>query len=283
MAAQEVAARTCGNLLVGIANPTTVPPLIRLAGHLAAASHCRVVVTHVITVPAQTALGTMRGSAAVVHAECLLRDAVRAACQQGTEARGVVEIAREVREGLLSAVDTQAADLLLIGDSEVASDGERGKRKFSRLAHQLVATTSCNLVVARFRREAMARVLIPIAAGVNLALTGLLAHALVTRAGATVRFVHLHNPDADAGAARRDIEAALRHHGLTALGPLDVIPTYHRASAVLEQAADYDLVIVGAERRSALREAVFGNVAERIASQATTSVLLVRATTGVAP
>jgi len=277
MSAQQGRARDQGTLVVAVANPHTLPHLMHLASRMAAVGNYRVVATHVVTVRPQISLLSARGSDETLQAKELLMQAMRAGAALGCPVRSVVQVAREVHEGIISAVQSQQADALLLGYSEVEEASARGAKAFDRIMHRVARATTVDLVVARFRRKHMHTLLVPVATGVNLPLASLVTRALATDGQAAVTFVHMVRPEEDLDEARQRIEKLLAEHGLAELGELQVKPAEEPLKAVLEMVESYDVCLVGTEPRAGLREHVFGTWAERLASQASTTVLLVRA------
>lgn len=264
-------------LLVGISNPATVPRLMTLAGLLAKRAEYEVAVTHIVTVPSQMSLSAMRCCPEAVSADRLLREAIRVAAEHGIKARGVVEIARHIHEGLASAVKSQQADLLLVGYSDDIPGQDESERAFDKIMHRVARGTRSDLIVAKFRRETINSVLVPVAGDPNLRLTGLLASAINAGTGAAIRFIHVVEPGANPDDEELAFASLLAAHDLKGVGEFEIIRTARPTAAIMEQADKHDLVIIGAAKRPSITDAIFGGMAERIASEVPCSVLLVRA------
>ena len=268
---------TVSRLLVGIANPDTVASLMSLAAHVANYAGCEVIATHIVTEPTQVTLSSARSSPEVVAAEELLRQAIRAGAAAGVQVRGVVELAREAHTGLTCAVTDQEADVLLVGYSDVEPGRDAGERAFDRLMHRIARSITADLIVAKFRRETISSILVPIAGDHNLAVTGLVVKAIRAGTGAEVRFLHVVEP----GANPQDDELGMRNllsaHGLREVGEFEIVRTASPTATIIERADAHDMAIIGAEARPSLADAIFGNAAERIASEASCTVLVVRA------
>jgi len=264
-------------LLVGIANPETAPHLVDLAACLARHAGYALVATQVVTVPPQALLSSARGSPQIAAARDLLRSAVRAAAEQGVRSRAVMEVARNVHEGVISAAATQRAELILVGYSDSADGPGRSRRAFDRIAHHLARGTRCDLIVAKFRQQRLRSILIPVAAGTSLRLSGRIARAVRAAKGANVRFLHVAQDEAERAKQHARITALLQEHGLQDLGDLEVIVSEDVMSAIVERANQHDLAIVGAEPHPSLVNSIFGSPAEHIATEADCTVLVVRA------
>jgi len=207
----------------------------------------------------------------------MLQQAIREGGEHGIPVRGLVEVAREVHEGLISAADNHHAELLLVGHADLPQVPAGPDKAFDRLMYKLARATAANLIVARFRRPEVHSILVPVLRGLNLPLTSKLLKAIVQQTQAGVCFVRAVGPEADPQAEAEDLGEVLAAHGLAGLGETRILSAADPQTAIIEQANDYDLAILGAERPTIV-DAIFGNMAERIAAQATCSALLVRAT-----
>ncbi len=263
-------------ILVGVSNPATIPQLMGLAAMLARHCEYTVVATHVVTVPEQMRLSAARSSPEVAAGTQLLRQAIREGSEQGIPVRGVVEVAREVHEGLIAAADSQEAELLLVGHSDMPDAPAGPDKAFDRIMYKVARSTGANLIVAKFRRPAIRSILIPVLGGLNLPVTGRLLKSIIHETDAEVCFVRAVKPDVDTEEEAQDLAEVLAAHDLDSLGETEILSAADPQAAIIERANEYDLAIIGAERPTIV-DAIFGNIAERIASQATCSALLVRA------
>lgn len=265
-------------LLVGVANPATIPRLMGLAADLALQTKTPIVVTNVVVVPGQIGLSAVKDSPMVRAARQLLSQAIRAASGRKVKVRGVVEVAREPSEGMVAAAESQKAQALLVGYSDQGTGSASAERAFDRIMHRVARAAACDLVVAKFRSEKKEKVLVPVAGGgTNLRLTGALAKGLAESRDAEIQFLHVTAPDKDAQEAERQVTVLLEQKGLKDLGPLEVVSSDDPVATILERCKDYDVAIVGTDARASIAEAIFGSPAEDIADQAPCTVLLVRA------
>jgi len=271
-----------GCILVAIGNPRTVTPLMRLAATLSDAGATPVMAAHIVTVPRQMALSSARSSSEVARGAAVLRDAIIAAEAAGVDADGIVNIGRSVVDGLASAVDSRNADILLIGWSEdTEAEGDAGAKAFDKLMHHVASAISCDLLVAKFRSTksrtgGAERVLVPVAASRHMPLVARAVRRLAA-AGSEISFLHVVPAEAAAAHAHDDVVALLEEHGLADLGSLEVVVAEDAGAEVIARTTGFDLVVIGAVRKAALAEALFGSKAETIAGQAACSVLVARA------
>ena len=269
-------------LLVGIANPESTTGLMELAACLALQAGFRVIATHVVEVPPQAHLGSVRGSPEMVEARENLLIAIREAAAADVPVKGVVEVARAVDEGLISAAERQDASLLLVGfsDPQDGDDEDGGERRFDRVMHTVAREIEADLVVAKLRRDEIGSILLPINTGLNLAVSGMLAGAISRASEAPVTLVHLLHEDEAEDETRARLEAHIADQGFADLGELVIERPPDEMEAIdrmLQIANEHDMTIVGAEPRPSIAESFFGSWAERIAREAECTVLLVRA------
>jgi len=267
-------------LLVAVANPATIPELMGLAAKLSAHGGYQCVATHIVTVREQIQLSAARSSPEVSEGTRLLEEAISYAAKIGIHARGVVEVAREVHEGLISAAKNQHAELVVVGYSVVGEQQTAGRgrdeRVFDRVMYRVARGAGIDLIVTKFRRPTVGSIMVPVLGGLNLSLTGMILRSLLAADDAAVRFVRAVEPHADAEKQQQDLERVLAEYDLLALGDAEIISASDPEAALVKRADEHDLAIIGAERPT-IADTIFGNMAERVASEASCSVLLVRA------
>lgn len=263
------------NLLVGVSNPETATHLIELAGIIAHHAGYNVVATHIVIAPPQVELNSMRGSREIAEGRKVLMAAIEAGEKLGVEVRGVVEVAREVHEGLISAAHNQDAAMLLVGFSERGD--EAAEKTFDRIMHRVARETDSDLVIEKYRRETESSILVTVATDANLDAVALVVNALHAATGATVSYLHGVPEGTDVESVERELVDMLMEYELPYAEDLTILPAEDPMQAVIDEANQHDLTIVGAEPRPSLKESILGSWAERIGSQAESTVLVIRA------
>ena len=265
-------------LLVGLSNPATASRLVHLSSLLAREGPFDLLLTHVVTVASQISLTSGTASPETVRARDFLGDALTEVESLGAHARGVVEIARSVDEGLVAASQSRGAALILVGYSEEGADERGGEEKrFDRTMHRVSRNAHCDLVVAKFRRKELKNVLVPVGADPHLRVTGLLCRALAALGDTAFTFLHLIPPGDSSEEARERMERVLAEEGLSELGNLEVLATDQVLEAIEIRAVDQDLVIIGPKGPSSPMDTIFPSTGEKIAERVSSSVLLTKA------
>lgn len=270
--------RTDGSLLVGISNPDTAARLVGLSSALArtavgTAGPQPVILVHAVTVASQISLGTGSSSPEVIQARDLLRTASEAARSRGLPVRAIVEVARSVEEGLLSAAESHNASLILVGFSGEQTRSEAEDR-FARTMHRVARRARADVVVATFRREQHRSILVPLPEDAPLRLSSRLWRALEAHTGADSSFLHVAPRDVSVDQARERILTRLTSVVADADPRVRVVTSDEPEATIIEESERHDLVLLGPSRRPGLFDAVFSNRARRIAESVSASVVI---------
>lgn len=263
-------------LLLGISNPATVDRLLRLASILQEAGHLEVLLTHVATVASQISLTTGQSSSDVVRARDFLQQVKTTAGKAGLEAKAVVEVARTVDEGLLAAAKSHDARMVLVGYSDQDGPGQVGKEeeKFDRTMHRVARKAKTDVVVAKFRKDEMKKVLVPITARPPLKVTGLLCQALALQKETVLTFLHVLKPGDPLDKVRAEVAERLQTKGMERVGTLEVLSAEDPVDAIVNASAGYDLVMVGPSGRPKITDRLFTPTRQRIVEGVSASVFL---------
>ncbi len=263
-------------LLVGVSNPATADKLVRLAATLARGRPVEILLTHVVTVASQISLTTGGSSAEVMRARDFLQGVCAGARAEGTTARALVEVARSVEDGLLAAAESHEAAMILVGYSdETKGRGDRvvKEERFDRTMHRLARKAKAAVLVAKFRTGRQGSVLVPVAEGAPLGLTGLLCRSLAQE-GSEFTFLHVAGPEESEVELRGRLIAQLREAGLADRGTLRIVASTDPVAGIVEEADAHDLVILGPSGRPGLLQRVFSGRTQRIAESVSASVIL---------
>jgi len=262
-------------LLVGISNPATVERLVQLAGGIVDTTGGEILLTHVVTVASQISLTTGRSSPEVIRARDFVQRVIAAASQSGINARGLVEVARSVEDGLLAAAESHDADTILVGYSDHETGGHvLDEERFDRTMHRVARKAHAAVVVAKLRRESYDRIAVPVASDTRLDLTRVLCRALADEGATAPTFLHVAGSDTSSAEAGRVVSSRLDEMGLLERGRLEVLSSDQVVDALVDALSDYDLVILTPSDRPGLLDRVHSSRAERIAEAVSASAIL---------
>ncbi len=264
------------NVVVGLANPGNVRPLMRLACIL-----CR---EHGGTVTAVSVVETNRAEAEVA-AESHDRmsrgyelldaaEALTAECEVRYEGR--IAVGRGVAEVLDEVAEAQQARLIVVGFSERAHPDGDGTR-FDRLIDEIAEHATCSLLVARLRGPArFDHVLVPVRERLNLDIRREFVTALHNQLGAQVHVVHFACSEDEAAAKRDELLAWLEEREVAEWVTLRVEVRPDPGEAIVACAGEYDAVVLGTAPLHEVRRKYFGAVPEYVADHARCSTFLLR-------
>ncbi len=243
-------------VMVALANPRTESALITLAGALAQHEDGRVLATHIITVPDQTALETAAENQAQIDASS---DELLSAAKVDAEAFDVpIEtqtiLSHRGIEEVFDAARTHDADTVVMGYGGAQFAGGRAEGALDELTHDL----PCDFLVLDGQELALSNVLVPTAGGPSSDLSAEVARALRDTVGVDVTLLHVVEPGKE-DAGREFLVDWAEGHGLA---DAEVrIETGDVGATIGDVGADYSLVIVGATERGLLSRVVRGSLA----------------------
>jgi len=256
-------------VMVALANPRTESALITLAGALAEHEGGRVLATHIVTVPDQTALETAAENRARIDASS---EELLSAAMTDAEAFDVPIETRTILshrgiEEVFDAARTHDADTVVMGYGGAQFAGGRAEGVLDELTHDL----PCDFLVLDGHELALSDVLVPTAGGPSSDLSAEVARTLRDTVGVDVSLLHVVEPE-DEDAGREFLRDWADGHGLT---DADLhIETGDVGATIGDVGADYSLVIVGATERGLLSRVVRGSLAFDAIEALDTPVLL---------
>jgi uncharacterized hydrophobic protein (TIGR00271 family) len=262
-------------VLVPIANPATAEALISAGGALARARGGEVLALQVVVVPEQTSL--LSGRRAARQHWSLLDRAVKQAEAAGVPVHPIVRIAHSPVEGILDTAREEACDLILMGWR-----GEPTGQAYDLgpVIDTVATQAACNVAVLKGEiPERMERILVPTAGGPHASTAVQIGLDLAVEPGAEVIAMNLIRGPVTA-TARQEAEAKIEQtlediEGANRVSR-KIANAEHVQEGILEEAARYDLLLLGASEEGVLDQITFGGLPEDIARASPHPVLLVK-------
>jgi len=218
--------------------------------------------------------------------ETLLDVASRHAADQGIRVRANALVAHNVPSAILNVADIEQPDLILMG----WRGDVRGPRLRSTNVAGVAKVADRNVLVLKDNGlSEVRRILVPVGSGPHTKLGLIVAQQLATEWGATITAmtVQVGRGYSDAksdfdreslqffqGLAEEFVRDGLKEAGVTA--EIAAVIDTDISQAIINTAADYDLIIIGSSNRWALRQWLFGSLPDKVANNASASVLMVR-------
>ena len=262
-------------VLVPVANPdslsTLIPPAIR-----AAKSHNgKIILLHVIVVPSPTPLSSAHEY--VHNGDALRETAVSMVRDEGVPVEHIIRVARSVAAAIIDTVHEQRADLLIMG--------WRGHSKHQNTVigsniDEVITRVNCDLMMLQPGDTSAKRILIAVADPSQIAFSLQSAQLYAGGEDTELDVFHVFAQDSPMierqrfeRTLQRRVDGVRLHTGKAVLVTQE---NPDRLAAIIEAAAGYDYLVLGATRDPWWKRRIFGNTPMRIARETDTPVLLLR-------
>ena len=272
----EERAEVAYRVLVPIANPATAGTLLHVAGVLAQQQAGEVLALRVVVVPDQVPLeaGHLRARAG----RALLERAMTQANEEGFAIQPMTRVARNVAQGILDTADEEDVNLIVLGwrgDTTHALGASMGP-----IIDAVIRDAPCDVTVVKGHEEVrMDKILVPTAGGPNAAKAARLAMLLSESYGSQVTALYVQSgqaPPERMEENRRRIAQTLEGLQFSRPPEQKVITADSVIEGIVEEAAGYDLVLLGASEETMFDKVVFGNIPQQIAARVPKTVIMVR-------
>jgi amino acid transporter len=263
-------------VLVALANPRTVEPLVAMACAVARQRGTSVIALHVIKVPAQ--LPRSEGRRFLKRAEPLLDAAVAVGEKMKTPVYGTLWISSDLHEGVLEAIAEKRPSLVLMG-----------WRGYSRARARLFGTTLDPILLAAQTDVALLRwrnmkteikdVLVAVTASRHALLAIEIARAFEKQLSTQSRYIHIVKRGT---AMDPETEKAFLGDSSSDPSPVDleIVQADDTAEGIIDASKSADLLVIGAAREGMLSQLVYGEKTRAVARRAACAVLLVKRSAG---
>lgn len=262
-------------VLVPMANPATASTLLRLAGALARQQAGEVLALQVVVVPDQVPLeaGHLRARAS----RTLLERAVSQANEEGFAVHPMTRVARSVAQGILDTAQEESVDLIMLGwRGDTLSVGD----SVGAVIDAVIRDAPCDVTVVRGREwEQVNKIVVPMVGGPDAAKAAWLAMLLSESYGSQVTALYVQSGPAPPERMEEDRQRITQTlEGLEFSRPLEqkVLTADSVMEGIVEEAAGYDLVLLGASQEAPFDRFVFGSIPQQIAARVPKTVIMVK-------
>lgn len=263
------------SILLPLADPANALALIKPTVILAKARDAQVDLLHMVPIPDQAPLSDApkymsEGEEAMV--EALLYTSVNFPTNR------TVQYCRNVARGVLSAARQRNTDMIILGWR-----GRSYRREFvlGSTVDPVLERAPCDVVVIKgWPRGKIERVLVPVAGGPHTDLAVKVGATFAQEAGGRVTPFNVITSGGSRQEAENLIEAAIARTELP--GDLFAPKFVHSDNvlqAILDEAPEHDLVVIGASQERVWQRLVMGSLPENIARRCQRPIAMVKART----
>lgn len=264
------------HILVPVANTKTVHQLQRFATGLAKHYEADITVLNVIHVPSQTPLS--EGRKYLGAARSLLSKAITVAEDQGIPVYSLVKLTRNVPKAIIETCEQRKIDLMILGWEGIQA---ARNRVFGTKLDVILLNTICDISLVCIPPAKVAdikKVLIPVS-NIKFAVLSLkIAEAMFPENGEKIVLLHA-TPYDDISEVKEKFAADLQKcSGEITPERFQIVirKTYRASEAILNEAPNYDLIIMGAPEEGLIKRALFGDLPNLIAKELDIPIILTK-------
>jgi nucleotide-binding universal stress UspA family protein len=264
-------------IMVAVANPKNAIQMVRTTYRLCDANQARVKLLHMVPVPEQVPLHDagnymLEGKEAIVEAMLYLEPLFPVTT--------IISYCRNVARGIINAVREKKINLLILGwHGKPKSYGFR----FGRTIDPVIERSPCHVVVLKGAdsKQQFKRILVPVAGGPNSSFALEVASMLVDKDDGMIT-VFTVATDRE----HFDIVGFVSEHKERLQIPgerisMNAVNADKVVEAILQEAEDYDLVVIGCTQKSKLYQMTHEPVPDGVARRCQRPLAIVNATNGI--
>jgi len=264
------------HILVPVANTKTVHHLQRFATGLVKSFDSDITVLNVIYVPPQTP--PSEGRKYLGEARSLLSGAITMAEDQGIPVYSLVKLTHNVPKAIIETCEERKIDLMILG-----WEGAQGARNrvFGTKLDEIILNTICDIALvckAPAKDADIKKVLIPVS-NIKFAILSLkIAEAMFRENDVQIDLFHA-TPYDDISEVKEKCAADLQKCS-DEITPerfhIVIRKTYRASEAILNEAPNYDLIIMGAPEEGLIKRALFGDLPNLLAKELDLPIILTK-------
>ncbi len=264
-------------IMVSLANPNNALEMVQNTYKLCDAKDARVELLHMVPVPDQVPLSDaeeymLEGREGILETMLYLAPLFPISSH--------LRYCRNIARGIISAVREKRIDMLILGWHGRPGDGHF---HLGSTVDPVIERTPCNVVVFKDcgGNRVFKRVLVPLAGGPNGALALEVASILADRSEGEITAFTVGDDE-----RRRVLDEIVKANLHRMKLPADRVhtkATYARnvEQAILDESADYDLVVLGSTRKPILRQIAHNTIPEAVAGRCEKPLVMVRSAGGI--
>ncbi len=267
-------------ILVPMANPTTQQAIFGISNALLQKESGEIVVLSVVLAPNQTdfyeALANADSSLDVMERSAQLAELSK------VPIRPVIRAARDLAKGIVHAAEEEKCNLIIMGYGAQSQTNANSSSLMAQVLHH----SNTNIIFGKFKNMdqgfAPKRIAVSLGGRVNLELMVSLAGALATAYKGEITFLNIlpqNYTTEQRTYTDRTLVEAIKNHTTNALYSVQVLSSDRPQDVLIEQSANFDLLIIGTTKVGFLEKAVVGAFAIQVAEQAQCSVAVVKTIT----
>jgi nucleotide-binding universal stress UspA family protein len=275
---RSAAGRGRFRVLVPLAHPANVKPLIQLAAAIASERHGEIIALRVVQVPEQ--VPPSREDAYVERERRLLELAHTCALEHGVPVTSLVRVGHHVARAILETARERACDVIVLGWKGYTSTA---RKILGEVADAVVHHARRDIILVKLVDDRpLHTLLLPTAGGEHARQAEAYAASIARFQDGTLTVCSIARPDTSEASAeevnhrlKQAMERLTQHlNGLKVESKIVLHTSVSRG--ILQEAKHYDALVIGATGRSVYPQMLFGSLPEIIAKHSDRPVILVK-------
>ncbi|MFX1555106.1 MAG: amino acid permease [Promethearchaeota archaeon] len=259
-------------ILLPIGNLAHAIQLVGYAVKIAQFKGAEIILLHMVPIPEQTPLSDAEEYLDVGH-EAFTEASLYV--PQDIPVSTSIRYCRSISRGILNAISEHKADLVILGWR-----GRSFRRDYilGSTLDPIAEKTPCDSIVIRLGRfRTVSRILIPLAGGYHGHMALRVGNMFLENPDSRITAFHVLRREESRERIEEIIEAIIASENLPR-GKIDIriVESERVLATISKEAADHDLVIIGASPPRFLQRMVFGNLAEAVVQYCDTPVMVVK-------
>jgi amino acid transporter/nucleotide-binding universal stress UspA family protein len=265
----------CYKVLIPLANPGRIKPLIQLGGKIAEGCHGEILAMNVIALPNITSYTEADPFLHETHN--IIRTAQSLAIAQNIPFSFLTKIGRSSAAEIVQVAQENHCQLILLGYKKDEDPLENS------VIHHVVSRQPCDVLIFKSDKEYLPEfkcILLPIGGReIHDPLKARIVHCLQKNTQCQITLLKVIPPGGGKAVRRRSEEGLKRSAKVYNLSNANLVvhESVHAAGAIVERSEDHDLLILGMREEPWFRSFFFGTIAQQITGQVKCPVLLVKA------
>ncbi|MCB0334682.1 MAG: amino acid permease [Bdellovibrionales bacterium] len=268
------------SILVPIANPENIPQVIALAASIAIPRSGRIILLRVVGSPEQAPI--QLSSAEQDREYALLQRAQDLAKQFGVPSTSILRLGNHIARAILETSREKKCELVLLGwTRDVRSKAT--KWLFGSVVDEVANHARADVMLVKLEHAKSIRsILVPTAGGPHARAAEDYARSISEHFRGVIevcRVVPQDATDVERAVALEQVEEA-KSRILARSSELDVktlvLEDASISAGITKAAKSYDLIVIGATRKSVYQDVIFGNIPEELAQHVGVNVIVVK-------
>lgn len=266
-------------ILVPIANPDNIEVLLELASAVAKNKNGEILLLRVVTVPEQLP-PTNFDDQVIDQEEAVLKRARKYAEKHQIPSHSLIRVAHNVARTILETSSERACDLIVVGWKGFSTNKER---VLGSIIEAVITHARTDIMLVKIMGEGkFRRILMPTAGGEHAQCAEQYGAAIASSLQGALTICNVVPKvaaEAELASRKENLELALqRLKENNAALKIDskLIKSDQVSAGIIQEAQNYDAVMVGAAGQSIYPQILFGNIPEEIAKETDKSVIVVK-------